>query len=377
MVRFTSYDSALRSLGLPRENALRQAQFFAAYAEMLEKSRPQSREHDRGWARVAHPPQRWLGLAALASAYRRAAQHATLLDTRWATRLAVRAGQAYVAAGLPFGLFLLVGVLDDQILRDSSASSWLLTPFATPAASPALQDPVQQMYLLMAAASLPWLRDPLADTLEGAVQRLTAHDLQPIGPQRVPLGEYLDLAVIMLYDEQGTVMQASTEVHDIAGRLAAMYRAQAASLRSARRNQYLWRHGVAPVNVVDLEHLAMYGLAMRHRPWAAELSEAIAGELDRDEALAELPVWAAESIDSKLPEISLALVEDMSGPRYAGDAAAFTDESTWLLAGSPRFPDESPRRCRGDGPPAGSMPTEPTLAFGDEPDADRPYYQEP
>jgi hypothetical protein len=329
---------------------------------MLETSSTPSNDHDRGWAWVAHPPQQWLGPAALASAYRRAAQYATLVDTRWATWLAVWAGQAYIEAGLPFGLFLLAGVLDDRTLRDSSALPGLLTPSTIPAASPALQAPVQQMYLLMTAASRPWLRDPLAETLEGAIRRLSVHDLQPIGPQGIPLGEYLDIATTMLYDGQDSTTPASVEVRDIAGRLATLYRAQAASRRAARRNRHLWRNGASPVNVVDLEHVAMYGLTLRHRPWGGELSEALFGELGKDEALAELPVWATESIDAELPDISPGLIATLREPRYAGNEAAFRDDST---------PGH-----RDDGPPTGSAPTEPGLRLDDKPDSDGPYPQE-
>jgi hypothetical protein len=364
MARLTSYESVLGSLELAPENVRSQAEFFAAYAGMLETSRTPSDDHDRGWARVAHPPQQqWLGPAALASAYRRAAQYATLVDTRWATWLAVRAGQAYVKAGLPFGLFVLAGVLDDRTLQDSSALPGLLAPFTVPTASPALQAPVQQMYLLMTAASRSWLRDPLAETLEGAVQRLSVHDLQPIGPQGIPLGEYLDIATTMLYDGQGSTMAASVEVRDIAGRLATMYRAQVASLRAARRNRHLWRNGASPFNVVDLEHVAMYGLTLRHRPWGGEVSEAISAELGHDEALAELPVWATESIDAELPVISAGLMETLREQGYAGNAAAFRDDGT-------------PRDDPADGPAAGSARTEPGLRLDDNPDSDGPYPHE-
>ena len=366
MPRLTSYESVLESLELSPENVRAQAEFFAAYAGMLETSGPPGSDHERGWARVAHPPQEWIGPAALASAYRRAAQYASLVDARWAASLAVRAGQAYIAAGLPFGLFLLAGVLDDQTLRDRHALPQLLSPFATPD-TPALEAPVQQMYLLMAAASRPWLRDPLAETLEGAVRRLAVRDLQPMGPQGVPLGDYLDIATTMLYDGAGSAMSASSEVRDIAARLAVMYRAQAASLRSARRNRYLWQNGASPVNLVELEHVAMYGLALRHRPWAGELREAMSGELGRDEVLAEVPVWVTESVDAELPEISPGLREILREPRYPADQAAPRDETTSWYQGDGML------RYRDDGSTGGSVPADQDPGLGDEPDADGPY----
>src|ERR1700683_600875 len=98
MARLTNHASVLRALDLDRQNALNQAQFYLAYADMLENSSPAASAGD-AWARVAHPAQKWLGQATIASACRAAAQYAALVDSSWAARLAVRTGRAYVAAG--------------------------------------------------------------------------------------------------------------------------------------------------------------------------------------------------------------------------------------------------------------------------------------
>src|SRR5690242_19639314 len=71
-------------------SARRQAEFYAAYAEILEPDRRPRRGEE--WVQETYPDQHWVGPAALASSYRLAAQHAALVDARWATRLAVRAG---------------------------------------------------------------------------------------------------------------------------------------------------------------------------------------------------------------------------------------------------------------------------------------------
>jgi len=301
------------------DSARRQAEFYAAYAELLEgRDAPAAGRDDQA--------RQWAGPAALATAYRLAAQHAALVDARWATRLAVRAAMAYMTAGLPFGLFLLTGLLDDHTLRESTVVRDLVTPFAAPGADHnAARHPVQETYLLLAAASRPWLRAPLGPVLSGARERLAAHSLRPIGAQGVPLGDYLDLADLMLYDDQRTRGPRDASVRYVARRLAAMHRAQAATLRAAQRNRYLWRQGASPVNIIDLEHVALSGLALRHRPWFGQLSAAVTDELDRDDPLTELPVWAMGTIEARLPDVAPTVVDIMREPERPRRTEDFRD----------------------------------------------------
>ena len=304
------------------QNARQQAEFHVAYAEMLEADR-RPRDVSEAWVQELYPPGRWVGPAALATSYRMAAQHAALVDAAWATKLAVRAGMAYVAAGLPFGLFLLTGLLDDQTLRDSAAVRDVVEPFRTPDAA---HHPVQLTYLLLAAASRPWLRDPLEQTLSGAERRLSSHSRSPIGPQGVPIGEYVGLANAMGFDD-GPVGPRSGpgSVRDVATRLAGLHRAQAASLRAAQRNRYLWERGASPVSVVDLEHVAMSGLALRRRPWFDELSAAVTAELATDDELAQLPIWTIESIETELPTIAPSVTGIMREPDRAWRTSDFRE----------------------------------------------------
>lgn len=301
------------------DSARRQAEFYAAYAELLEgRDVPTAGREDQA--------REWAGPAALATAYRLAAQHAALVDAGWATRLAVRAAMAYLTAGLPFGLFLLTGLLDDQTLRESTVVRDVVTPFAAPGGgTAAARHPVQQTYLLLAAASRPWLRAPLGSVLSGARERLAAHSLRPVGAQSVPLGDYLDLADLMLYDDQRAGRQRDGSVRYVARRLAAMHRAQAATLRAAQRNRYLWRQGASPVNIIDLEHVALSGLALRHRPWFGQLSAAVADELDRDDPLTELPVWTMGTIEARLPDIAPTVVDIMREPERPRRTEDFRD----------------------------------------------------
>jgi hypothetical protein len=309
-------------------SARRQAEFYVAYAEMLETDR-RPRDSGDAWVQEGYPAGHWVGPAALATSYRLAAQHAALVDARWATRLAVRAGMAYVAAGLPFGLFLLTGLLDDQTLRDSTVVRDLVVPFREPDATEAVHHPVQLTYLLLAAASRPWLRDPLRQTLSGADQRLAAHGLYPIGSQGLPLGEYVELANAMRYDDETIGPRSGGgSAREIAARLAGLHRAHAAILRAAQRNRYLWRQGASPVNIIDLEQVAMSGLALRHRPWFGELSANINTELNRDDELAQLPVWTMRSIDTELPDIAPSVANIMREPDRAWHTEDFREPDT-------------------------------------------------
>ena len=329
------------------ENARRQAEFYATYAEMLETGR-RPRGAGDAWVQELYPAGHWAGPAALATSYRQAAQHAALVDTRWATKLAVRAGMAYLSAGLPFGLFLLTGLLDDQTLSESVALEDLVVPFQTPDESNSTRHPVQLTYLLLAAASRSWLRDPLRQTLSGAEQRLSAHGLYPVGSTGVPLGDYLELATAMRYDDEAPGPHDIDEsVSNIATRLAGLHRSQATALRVARRNRYLWRHGASPVSVIDLEQVAVSGLALRHRPWFGELSTAITTELARDDALAELPLWAMGSINTELPTITPNVTDILRGPDRAWCTEDFREPEAEVFPWRDERPGEYGQNWRG------------------------------
>lgn len=310
------------------ESARRQAEFYATYAEMLETGR-RPRGAGDAWVQELYPVGNWVGPAGLATSYRLAAQHAALVEARWATKLAVRAGMAYLAAGLPFGLFLLTGLLDDQTLSESAALDDLVVPFQRPDESDSARHPVQLTYLLLAAASRPWPRDPLRQTLSGAEQRLSAHGLYPVGSQGVPLGDYLELATAMRYDDEVLDPRGGDEsVRNIATRLAGLHRSQASALRAAQRNRYLWRQGGSRVSVIDLEQVAVSGLALRHRPWFGELSTAVTTELARDDALAELPVWTMGSINTELPTIAPSVTGILREPDRAWRTEEFREPET-------------------------------------------------
>lgn len=367
------------------QNARKQARFYTAYAEMLEPGRRArsgrrpmlGRRRDGGdaWVRETYPEGSWVGPATLATAYRQAAQFAALVDTRWATKLAARAAVAYASAGLPFGLFLAAGLLSDDELDDRGVFQTMVEPFREPDRTDTIRHPVQQAYLVLAASSRPLLGDPLSEALHGAERRLRAHGLYAIGPQRVPLGDYLDLAAAMSYDDEAAGLgDTGSSVLEIAGRVARLQRTQASALRAARRNRYVWQRADG---IVDLENVALSGVALRHRPWFGEMSAAITALVSDDE-LAELPVWAMEQVETGLSAITDSVTDILREPEQAWRREEFREPQTttdpWTGETRPvetRPPPDAPTRMdypparRDEAPPA----TRPDFGPAQRPDA--------
>lgn len=344
MAQLDNLSSVLEHLDIEQQVIVDQARFYVAYAQMLERERlaagradvPFQRENV--WTRLANPSQPWLGSATLASTYRLAAQYAALVSMPDAMRLAVRACLAYLEAGLPFGLFLAAGLLDDSILRHPAVRPRLFKLLSEDTGS-ARADPVQQSYLLLAVTARPWLSRQFNQSADALLNQLAAHDLHPVGPQSVPLAVYLDLAKTMLAyrpPEQGTESRnrekrRSTDepteavIGQMASQLADIGRAQADSLRRTMRNKHLWNNAAAPVNIVDLEQVAMYGLATRTREdWSERLLQRTTDMLETGDVLAELPGWAAKEMDKILPEMTEEIIGTLLS--YFGDETAGRDD---------------------------------------------------
>jgi hypothetical protein len=350
-----SAGSVLEQLQLSQELFERQASFYAGYAEMLESRRagdPSEPAND-AWDRVANPKQTWEGYAAIASTYRLAAENAALVDTAWSMELATRSALAYLDAGLPFGLFLLTGILDDRTLLETpGALPSLVRPLSTASAAAPMSDPVQRSYLAITLSARPRIREvldrsasarrdtPLSDMIEG----LNAYALQPVGPQSIPMEAYLEFAGAIRSlgwsddidrDRPGRLTDRGRdqsplppglerdELADLGNRYAAFSRAQADSLRAAMRNRYLWERGAAPVNIVDLEYVAMCGNAMRRyrrRSWSRAFRQTVTAQLSGD-LLAQIPVWVAGNMERLIPEVAeriLALLHRVGPPDTAG-----------------------------------------------------------
>jgi hypothetical protein len=327
--------SVLQQLQLSRDLFERQASFYTGYAEMLESRRTNTAREvaNDAWDRIANPQQAWEGPAAIASTYRLAAENAVLVDTQWSMELAVRSALAYLDAGLAFGLFLITGILDDRtLLRDLGALALLVQSLTTASAAAPMSDPVQRSYLAMTLNARPRIREfidrssntSLSDMIEG----LDAYALQPVGPQSIPMETYVGFARAIRSvewsddgndndlpgspaDREGAQFAVPPDpqrdgLAEIATRCAALGRAQADTLRAAMRNRYLWEHGAAPVNIVDLEHVAVCGNAMRRyrdASWSLTFRRRVAAQLN-DDPLAQIPIWVASRMNRLIPKVA-------------------------------------------------------------------------
>lgn len=73
--------------------------------------------------------------------------------------------------------------------------------------------------------------------------------------------------------------------------------------------------------------MALSGVALRHRPWFGELSEAIT-DLVRDDELAELPVWTMGQVETELAEIADSVTEILLQPEQAWRREEFLEPET-------------------------------------------------
>lgn len=338
MARLNDLATARETLGFGTELLRARAGFHLAYARNLERARLGTARGD-AWERIASPAEPWRVDAMIASSYRSAAQYAALFDTRLSVQLTLRASRAYLDAGAAFGLFLAASVLSDQALlhggRDDLRA--LSSPLPSEQVGPTATHPVQQTYLLLTVAARPTLRQVYRGEPPGALlERLAAYDLQPIGPQAVPLAAYLDIASLVLQypDASGTDYPLPGRIADeMASRLATIGRAQADALRANRRNHYLWENAIAPVNVVDLEQVALFGLAVGQGPRrSGQVLSQVAGLLEDDE-LAQLPSLAVAETVQVMPSMA----EEAADIFRGGDREPRRD---FRDGRSPRFGDQ-------------------------------------
>jgi hypothetical protein len=305
MARFDSAGSVLNQLGLSEESVRSQANFYLAYAEELESARsPASRTGV--WSELANPDQSWTGQATLASTYRLAAQFLALIDPLHAALVAVRAAMVYLELGMPFGALLATALLDDTMLRTRSGRRRITRPLRVMLTEHTVQDPVQRLYLLLAAIAHPELRDAASlRSIRALRTELSAHQLHPVGAQGAPLASYFEIVTLMLpRDVYPAVVLNLPEQYQPRSRLfealIAIGRQEAATLLVAQRNDYLWSHAAAPVDVVDLEGTAICGLAMRSERMPASPYEALSERMSPEDPLSEIPMWAAQALQREL-----------------------------------------------------------------------------
>ena len=297
-------------LGLDNTTVRAQAEYYRAYARQLEGAA--DRDDETPWTRLSRGGERWSVSGVVATTHRLAAQFAFLVDPAGAVADFRRSAHAYLAAGSPFGLFLLAAATDDvsaaDLLMQSGHVAALDGDAERAGMDPvAVSDPVQQTYLLIAYTMHPVVRREVASRLSRLHVALLGHAQHPIGPQSAPLGEYLALCAPMLEREDADLADGSSYASDgesvareprvtieglVAERFGRIEREHARSLRIARGNRYLWDRGAAPVNYVDLELVALAAHTLR--AGGLEMRDRMAASVD--EPLADLSVWAGATL---------------------------------------------------------------------------------
>lgn len=329
--------AAREALGLELAALQSRTGFYWAYARNLERGRNPDRAEPI-WERLANPAAPWLGPAMIASSYRTAAQYAELFDTRLAVELMLHASRAYLDAGAAFGLFLAAGAMSDEALQQVGGPQELRNlsdeNSGRQVALPNADSPVQQAYLLLAVAARPVLREQFPDDPEAVLRRLSAYGLEPVGAQGIALDRYLDIARLMLADgtagrdpEAGLPDELAA---DMASHLAVIGRAHAAALHANRRNEHLWRSAAAPVNIVDLEQTALFGLVAGPDSGRSRQVLGRVAELVADDEFAQVTSLAAERTAEVMPSMTGRATEilrrlDRERGSDFGDDQAFRD----------------------------------------------------
>jgi hypothetical protein len=244
----------------------------------------------------------WQTRAAVATAFRFAAQYALLVDAARARRLLRRAADAYLGLGLPYGYLLLAASepreVSQRMFSDLNSRSHGNEPYASerPLASAADGHPVQLSYRLLVMSGNVALAQELPGEREALHRQLTAHRTAPIGAQNLSVGDYLTFADLLTILTVDTSLGADVEpVADaVLVALTGIGTGYAEGIQRAQANTYLWRHQQSPVDIVDLDIVAMTRLASSalasHQIDLAQLTS-------REPTLATLPMYAAMELN--------------------------------------------------------------------------------
>lgn len=244
-------------------------------------------------------------LVDVASSLRAAGQWAMFFDPARAVSLLTQSGLIWHRLGYGFGTFTLAALAPSRLDRDDLISR--LTQMAqgysadqtaqrpsdeVNQATEPMQHPQQQAYLLLAAAAMQRRFELPLDTLRSVGdQSPHRRGVAPIGALGTPLRVYWEMARHFLDDDDQET--ASLVARDLAG-MATSY---AQTIDSAMANERLWFNAAAPVDVADIDTVAIALIAARRLGSARmrlQLREAMEGLDDTARVPLEL---ANEMID--------------------------------------------------------------------------------
>ncbi|MFI7587882.1 hypothetical protein ACIB24_12485 [Spongisporangium articulatum] len=280
----------LPELGIEPQRAAAAVSFLEGYGRLCEAELAEMEPGSETFWRTATDG---------ASAYREASQWAAILEDPRLPGLMAKAATLYTATGQAFGWFLSVAGRrwrtspEAPVQREhleQLATALGLAQFEVSVPSP-LRHPQQQAYAFLALAG--W--DGLELSHDFVLDRIAADPsgrlgTAPVGALGVPLRDYWAMGAALLgRDRDG--------VRTVARTLAAMGNRYAVSVELARVNSYLWRNAAAPVDVVDMDMLAISMIAADSYG-RGRLREAVASEQDRREMspLARTPLDVAVQV---------------------------------------------------------------------------------
>ncbi|WP_433003277.1 hypothetical protein [Kribbella sp. CA-294648] len=259
----------LQEMGLDDKQVASAAGFLELYAETtvaeleaLPLIEPDSTAIDAG-PPLAKDPAFTLAADA-ASAFREAAQWMLYLDPAHAGQLLARSGYLFHSMGLPYGMYLLVvaGNWIDDPPFDAFAQAIKNVRQTVEGnrigdASPFLQYPQQQAYLLLASGGSPLIGGEFRRDLTAILESSPHRDgTVAVGAMGTPIRRLWDIALHLV--------MAGDDAHgQIRLHFTAMCGRYAETMALAQSNQYLWEGAAAPVDVGDMDLTGIAALTAR------------------------------------------------------------------------------------------------------------------
>jgi hypothetical protein len=282
----------LETLQLERDKVETAADFFEAYA-----TRVLSQLEDGVADEVA--------LVDAASSLRAAGQWAMFFDPRRAARLFTQSASIWHDMGYGFGTFVLAAIApsfldrNDLIFRLTQMAQTYSQETVIQQSSAERQEtpepllhPQQQAYLLLAGAAM-WRRLEIPLDLLRVVGDQSPHrrGVAPIGALGTPLRIYWEIARSFLdNDDENTAGLVARD-------LASMGVSYAQAIDSAMANERLWFNAAAPVDVGDIDAVAI-GLIAARRLGSGRIRQHMQIAMEDLNATARVPLELAnEMID--------------------------------------------------------------------------------
>lgn len=262
-------EEAIRALALDSDAIARTVQFYRAYAATCAREREDLTALWREVAGLDRPalPRDEL-LMESASAYRKAASWALLVDPALSAQLFRQSSDAFLELNFGYGAFL-AAIIDQVQLRgyhDEQSQPWdrqvalMLRSVrrlqgadeeeSVDVPEP-MRHPQQQVYAALASAVARGESDSVAlSVAENSGQR---HGVLPVGALGTPIRHLWAIAVGLLTDDVGLVL---AHISAMAGRFADQ-------AESAMSDPVLWRDCQAEFEPVDMDIIGLTALACR------------------------------------------------------------------------------------------------------------------